>query len=307
MWVFITPHFRGQNGPSPSIASEFTYYLVRATSLRSNYLGFENVYTEARKGSQESARDYCRKGEQSHHEFVLLGAQGPNFGKNADFYEFGSFGGKQGKRTDLQGFYQLVREGKSDLELAEVNFSAFSRTLKAIDRIRFSCRPSCNEGRKIILLVGKPGLGKTRYAYDTYPDLFELAIGSGIWFDGYIGQKVVLLDEFEGEMPLSSSLKVLDNYYVRMAPIKGSFTWWNPEVILLTSNNHPSLWYDYTKRQDKQNALRRRFTEIREYTNGSILVHDTPESIIEYWPIHGDQPVTYQNIDNNYLSNQFIK
>lgn len=194
----------------------------------------------------------------------------------------------------------MVKAGKSDTELAETNFSAFSRTLKAIDRIRFQSRPVCLVGRDIILCVGLPGLGKTHWAYQTYPDLFELAIGSSVWFDGYFGQPVVLLDEFEGDMPLASALKVLDNYYVRMAPVKGSFTWWNPSTIVVTSNSHPSLWYDYTKRLSKESALRRRFTVIREYTAQGVVVHDTPDAIALYWPIVSG-PVVKQELKNNYL------
>lgn len=175
------------------------------------------------------------------------------------------------------------------MELAEINFSAFSRTLKAIDRIRFQCRPVLKGMRKIILLVGKPGTGKTRYCYHKHPELFELAIGQSVWFDGYVGQPVVLLDEFEGEMPLTSALKVLDNYYVRMAPVKGSFVWWNPERIYLTSNSHPMHWYDYSKREDKEEALRRRFTKIIEFKGeNDVTINSTPEHIKEYWPIKSD-------------------
>lgn len=255
---------------------------------------------ESRHGTQAQAINYCKKGEQSHAEWVLHGEKGPNFGKNADFSEFGSPGGKQGARSDLQSFYALVKQGKSDLELAEANFSAFSRTLKAIDRIRFQIRPVCTEPRKVILLVGKPGTGKTRKAYEMFPNIFELAIGSGVWFDGYYGQESVLLDEFEGEMPLSSSLKILDNYYVRMAPVKGSFCWWNPKVIIVTSNSHPNTWYDYSKRTDKESALRRRFTEIHHYTGDEILLYDTIEKINKYWSI--PEGFIKQDVTNNYLS-----
>jgi len=175
------------------------------------------------------------------------------------------------------------------LELAELNFSAFSRTLKAIDRIRFQVRPECTEPREVILLVGKPGTGKTYMAYKEEPKLFELAIGAGVWFDGYCGQETVLLDEFEGEMPLTSALKILDNYYVRMAPVKGSFVWWNPKKIYVTSNSHPMHWYDYSKRQDKEGALRRRFTKILEFSDdGRITINSTPEHIRDYWPIKAD-------------------
>ncbi|QKV51008.1 putative replication associated protein [Crucivirus sp.] len=226
-------------------------------------------------------------------EWVLHGEKGPTFGKNAVIFEVGKLGGKQGERVDLQQFYEHVKAGKNDLELAEINFSAFSRTLKAIDRLRFYVRPVQEGPREIILLVGKPGVGKTRWAYAEYPDLYELPVSTGLWFDGYHGQDTVLLDEFEGAMPLNSALKVLDPYYVRSVAIKGGFTWWNPRRIIVTSNVHPSSWYDFYTRRDKEIALRRRFTKI--YSEMKEV-----DSTI-YWPISNDGSVTRFDGDNYFI------
>lgn len=218
-----------------------------------------------------------------HEEWLKEGPTGPMYGAGANWKQFGVMRPTQGARTDLQEFYKLVKDGKSDAELADINFSAFSRTLKAIDRIRFQTRPPCNQAREVILLTGPPGVGKTKWAYDHYPDLFELAIGSSVWFDGYHGQETVLLDEFEGEMPLTSALKVLDPYYVRMAPIKGSFVWWNPSRIIVTSNTHPANWYKWTGREVKEEALRRRFSKIY---SGLELKEET--DVKYFWPLAAD-------------------
>jgi len=146
------------------------------------YLGFERAHFEGRKGTQEQAINYCMN--------------------DGYFLEFGvkSLNKVRGQRNDLQEMYQLVINGASDIELADLNFDAFARTLKAIDRIRFQTKPKCTTPREIILYTGPTGIGKTRAANEAHPDLFELAIGSGVWFDGYVGQPVVLLDEFEGKL-----------------------------------------------------------------------------------------------------------
>lgn len=81
-------------------------------------------------------------------------------------------------------------------------------------------KPVRTEPREIILIQGKPGLGKTRLALEDN-DTYETPINSGpLWFDGYFGQKKALMDEFEGELQLNSLLKLVDNYYVRAVPIK---------------------------------------------------------------------------------------
>lgn len=59
------------------------------------------LYLSATRGSSECARDYCRKGSQSHEEWTQYGIHGPNFGKDADVESYGEFPDGQGKRTDL--------------------------------------------------------------------------------------------------------------------------------------------------------------------------------------------------------------
>lgn len=41
------------------------------------------------RGTPEEASKYCKKGEQSHEEWRELKWEGPNYGKNADFIEYG--------------------------------------------------------------------------------------------------------------------------------------------------------------------------------------------------------------------------
>lgn len=208
----------------------------------------------------------------------------------------------KGARRDVQVYYEMVREGKTDLQLAEHDFGLYARTLKATDRIRLSIRPKANGPREIILLCGYTRTGKTRWAYDNYPDLYEVPIGDDLWFDGYQQEDTVLLDEFRGQYKLTSALKVLDNYYVRRVPIKGSFTWFNPKRIILTGNKNPQEWYDYKGRREEEEALRARFTKIVEYKKGGgIVTHDTPQKIVAFWPIEGDVVVA-QTVKNNYLN-----
>lgn len=221
-------------------------------------------------------------------EWVLEGEKGPNFGKNAKFVEFGNQGGAQGKRTDLQEFYAHVRDGKTDLELAEINFSCFARCLKAIDRLRLALKPKRTVRRDIVAYVGDTGAGKTRLACESYPDLYEIPTGKDIWFDAYYLDTTALFDEFTGQMPLNQALRVIAEYNVVKVPIKGGFTWFNPDNIIITSNSHPNEWYDYKNRREQERALRRRFSAIHHFTNGKVIIYEG-ESINNFWPIVGDK------------------
>lgn len=64
-------------------------------------------------------------------------------------------------------------------------------------------------------------------------------------------------------MPLTQLLRILDIYPIQV-PTKGSFCWFRPEVILVTTNTQPESWYDYEKRQDSWAALRRRFHYVHD-------------------------------------------
>ena len=264
MAASITRHL----GPrSPHKKTLFLLIILVRFSLIKKWPGYRRCHFERRRGTAAEASQYCKK--------------------DGLFYEFGTISQpQQGKRTDLQEYYELVKAGKTDLELAEHNFACYSRTLKATDRIRSLTQPPRDQSRQVILYVGKPGTGKTRLAYEQHSPLWEVPIGKDLWFDGYYGQKTCLLDEFEGQIPLTQALKLLDNYYVRQVPIKGGFVWFNPDTIIVTSNSHPSVWYNYTERTDKEEALRRRFTEI--YCFDSKTHYSGLTEIKLYWPLACD-------------------
>lgn len=219
------------------------------------------------KGSIKQNVDYCSKDE----NFIECGLRP-----------------ESNVRSDLQHLYRSVRKGQSDIEICEAGlFGPWSRSLKAVDRVRLAQRPNCDEARIVELHVGVTGSGKTRRVYEKYPNVYELPISKkgDIWFDGYAGEKEALLDEFSGQMALASVLKVLDPYYVRKVPTKGSFAWWNPKVIIVSSNIHPKDWYKWEGREEQQKALRRRFTKIYNYKSDGTVVD---ENIKEYWWIPTD-------------------
>ena len=214
----------------------------------------------------------------------------------------------------MQEFYKSVRLGLNDIQLADINFNLFARCLKAIDRIRLATMPSLNKPREVILLVGLTGLGKTKSVFAQYgQDVYELPMGTYEWFDGYQGQRVILADEFDGQMTLDVAKKFFDPHYVRKVAIKGGFTWLTQEITIATSNNHPATWYKGFSKSDKpftsdrsesERALRRRFDAILHFTAEGIVPYVGQDAIKNFWPI-GDEiipiisiplPVAYQTV-----------
>jgi len=96
--------------------------------------------------------------------------------------------------------------------------------------------------RSVTVLWGPTGTGKTRRAWelggvDAYPK-----IPNTKFWDGYQGQKAVIIDEFRGDISISNLLRWFDRYPV-LVEIKGSSTVLLADTIILTSNLDPRAWY----------------------------------------------------------------
>lgn len=62
------------------------------------------------------------------------------------------------------------------------------------------------------------------------------------WWDGYKGERNVIIDEFDGQIGMLHLLRWLDKYPCRVE-IKGGFTPLRGDRFWITSNLHPSYWF----------------------------------------------------------------
>lgn len=161
---------------------------------------------------------------------------------------------------------QLIDEGLSEVEIAGRNFSLWARHWRSIERYRFlkehASRPLWRDVQ-VFVFYGRTGTGKTKEAYTRDPDLFPLPVGRGFWFDGYVGQRAVLLDDYRGQFPFDDFLRILDVYPVTV-PVKGGHVVFRPERIYITSNRRVEEWYPDVP-GDEMDALLRRLTEVKEF------------------------------------------
>lgn len=228
------------------------------------------IHWEVRRGTRDQARDYTRKDETR--------IDGP--------WEFGTWNKNgQGHRSELDELYKLAKQSKTLNEVAEACPGPYMRYYKAVQHVRqinaFDPTPR-SQPPQVILIYGPPGTGKTRYAYDTAPDLYALPVGKQLWVDGYSAQKDVLIDDFSGNVRLVDMLRMLDRYPVQV-PIKGGHVWWCPERIFITSNVHPSNWYDYSTRKDSYRALTRRFTKVIQTSDDNENKIFEGEDVVDFF------------------------
>lgn len=163
----------------------------------------------------------------------------------------------QGKRNDLIELKtRFFNNERIDTILNDCN--SFQQ-IKIIEKlIQYKKLSKIRIKLDIIYITGECGSGKTEYAYSLLKDDFWRNCPSGLdWFDGYVGQEDVLINEFRDTFcKLHMLLELLDGYELKV-PIKGGFTHWYPKRIIFTSIYPPEELYSLNEIDSIQQLLRR--------------------------------------------------
>ncbi len=210
----------------------------------------KTMHLEQRMGSVEKAAGYCKKDESRLKEPIELG--------EIKMYD------NKGKRNDIQEMYDMLKCNNSIDDIREYNPSAYVKYYKAFDRIKNDIE-SKNIGKyeeiEINVLYGPPGTGKTRYVFDKEKpeNVYKMnkSNNDNIWFDGYKGQKVLLIDDYYGWIKYGKFLEMIDNYRMQLE-IKGGICYSNWSKVYITSNANIEDWY----KKGLTEAIRRRINNI---------------------------------------------
>lgn len=116
-------------------------------------------------------------------------------------------------------------------------------------------------------IFGETGTGKSQQAYkDYHPDTHYNLPNDNGWWDGYTGQKIVIINEFRGEIKYSELLELLD-WTPKTVKRRGR----EPvpllaEQIIITSSLSPEEVYSNLALNDSLGQLLRRIkiVELKE-------------------------------------------
>lgn len=183
---------------------------------------------------------------------------------------------EQGKRTDLATLYDDIKAGKRTHAMLEEN-PAIARYEKQIKFMRFDCLEAASDrqakGVHVSVFWGSTETGKTFSAINLYGadgDYFKIDCTNQkgqIWFDGYEGQRLLIIDDFDATLCSIGYMKVLLDKYKLRLPIKGGHVWAAFTQVIITSNSMPNTWYIGASEADSA-ALARRLHHIRHYESG---------------------------------------
>lgn len=170
--------------------------------------GIEDAHCEMRQGTKQQAFDYVTK------EATRI--EGPWFRglTQEDAYT------RQGQRNDLKELRdKIIVDGLSVSEvlLSDVEGKA-ARYIPYLERLEEATRRAKYGSQfrevRVHYVWGNPGVGKTYsvYAKNSPSDIYRITDYTSHPFDGYEGQRILVLDEYDSQLPFSFLLNVLDRY-----------------------------------------------------------------------------------------------
>lgn len=157
-------------------------------------------------------------------------------------WEFGE-NCKERERVDLKKVYADIKNGKTVDELTEDNpdlYHMYGRTITKLETIQ-NRRKFRTWMTTCDWYYGETGTGKSEEAFkDFSPETHYVGcVEDGGFWDGYSGQKIVILDDFRGEISYAQLLKLIDKNptYVKKKGIE-RYPFLS-EKIIITSSLHP--------------------------------------------------------------------
>lgn len=174
---------------------------------------------------------------------------------------------KETKEQKLQRLKDAIDEGKSEKQLAEIDFPLFLQHYKGLQHYRMLSTSPRSSEVEVIVIIGKTGVGKSRYCFENYPDAYWKQRSA--WWCNYSGQSEIVIDEFYGWLPFDQLLRICDRYPL-LVETKGGQVQFLGTKIILTSNVAPERWY----KNVYFNAFSRRVTSWMIYPSwGEPLLH----------------------------------
>ncbi len=167
---------------------------------------------------------------------------------------------KQGKRSDIDAVRIALQRGDGMRDVVAV---CASYQAGRFGELYLKYAEEARKAKPMIYWYwGDTGTGKTKMAYERYPDAFFVPINAK-WWCGYDRHAAVIWDDWRaGQVPLYQMLRILDRYPCTVET-KGGKRQLVFEVLIITTTMHPKDAYNVEDGNIQQ--LLRRIDQIHHF------------------------------------------
>lgn len=159
---------------------------------------------------------------------------------------------EQGKRKDIDRAKEIIEKTGSLDKVIEECGTVYIKYHKGLEAYQHKLAEIKSGGPRhhpmeVFWLWGDSDSGKTRWVFDTFgvDNIYKKDFDGkdDKWFDGYMNEPVLLIDDIDPEvMTYRRLLTLLDRYKTRIQ-YKGGSKHFNSHVVVITSNDHPMVLY----------------------------------------------------------------
>lgn len=251
-------------------------------------------------GSSTQNRNYILKCAPAHHKkedgsYEYKDASGKfhvGINHSETFEELGECPQEeQGRRSDLEYMYSLVKDGLSNAEIIELIPETAIKHIDKINKLRLAYLVDKFKGQrrmdlKVHYITGKTGLGKTRDVLNEYGDENVYRVTDYQHpFDSYQCEPVICYDEFRSSLKLQDMLNYLDIYPV-ILPARYAPKVCCALIIYVISNysfeqQYAELQKDPEQKSSYEAWVRRFNGYVKEYTEDGIITYPTMQDYLK--------------------------
>jgi len=222
------------------------------------------------KGNRTQASNYCLKAPNPVGWVLRFGRVDGELVQVEDLPD-----NRRGRRTDWEIVHELAQRGAPDRDFVDQVPHLAYRHIGLISSWRrvHQVEQQRDVETRAVVFVGPTGAGKTeralRFAAEAAGGRENVFFynSNRRWMDGYHGQPVMFIDEFNGSFFSFDEIKrLLDRtpYRVEQRGVNGGAQFM-AHTVVLTSNHHPRYWYSDVGPWDNSNPLLRRLQRGEVY------------------------------------------
>ena len=214
---------QGEEGETPHVQGYIQLQTARRmTSLKKMFTN-KTHWEVARAGAVKNIK-YCTK-EGGRIHYIREGLQK-----------------RQGQRTDLEDIKQMIEAGAPELDIANAYWGQWLRYWRSFQRYRgLVLRKAAEADREVTVswFSGPTGCGKSKECQSRAESrgvpYYRITGRYLQWFDGYEGEKTLIIEEYTNQHGIDWLLVLLDRYKLRL-PIKGAHTWAQWTHVYINTN-----------------------------------------------------------------------